>query len=89
MDKLEDVYRQLQDNRTEHTKLMEKIDKLTEKLEEVSIAIATLPADILKQADERYAGKPAERIVYGMVGVVLTVVLMALLYLIIKGQLPM
>ena len=39
--------------------------------------------DFIKTADHRYASKTTQKIVYGMVGLIVTAVLYALLYLVI------
>lgn len=57
-------------NEQEHKTIMEKMDKFGEKLEAMSVKIAELPDEIFRRADERYASKTAERVIYGLVGAV-------------------
>ena len=66
---------QLQHDR-EHQTFMEKIDSLGEKIELLSIKIAQMPDEILKRADERYASKTAEKVIYGIVGAICLAFLM-------------
>ena len=80
---MEQIEKQLQINFEEHRTIMEKIDDLTKSLVEIQISIAKLPEKMFEKADERYASKTSERIVYGMVGTVVTAVLLALVYLVI------
>ena len=65
-------------NEQEHKAIMEKVDKLGEKLEAISIKLAELPDEIFKRADERYAAKTAERVIYGLVGAVCFAFVLAL-----------
>ena len=67
---MEAIEQQLIKNEQEHKTIMEKIDRFSEKLEEISIKLASLPDDIFKRADDRYASKTAERVIYGLVGIV-------------------
>ena len=67
---MEAIEQQLIKNEQEHKTIMEKIDRFGEKLEEISIKLASLPDDIFKRADDRYASKTAERVIYGLVGIV-------------------
>ena len=61
-----------------------KIDDIKKAINDLRIDIAELPAKIFDKGDKRYASKLSEKIIYGMVGVILTSVLMAVIYLIIK-----
>jgi hypothetical protein len=81
---MEDIYRQLSDNKHEHELLMSKIDLFGEKLEEVRLNIAEMPDKIFERADKKYASKLSERVVYGLVGVICTGVLVAILELVIR-----
>ena len=65
-------------NEQEHKAIMEKVDKLGEKLEAISIKLAELPDETFKRADERYAAKTAERVIYGLVGAVCFAFVLAL-----------
>lgn len=64
--------------------LMEKIDNLAKNVEDVKICLAELPDKIFERADKRYASKLSEKIIYGMVGVITTGVVVALLALVMK-----
>ena len=57
---------------------MEKIDEFGKKLEDISVKIASLPDQILERADSRYASKTAEKLIYGLVGIVCAAFVMAL-----------
>lgn len=77
------IISQFNKNNEEHKTIMEKIEKFSDKLDDISITIARLPDDIFERADKRYASKTSEKIIYGMVGVVCTGVVVALLGLVI------
>lgn len=62
---------------------MEKMNNIEEKIDKLSVTIAGLSENIFEKADKRYASKTSEKIIYGMVGTVLTAVLLALIYLVI------
>jgi len=81
---MEQIEKKLELNFEEHRTIMEKIDDLTKSLVEIQISIAKLPEKMFEKADERYASKLSEKIVYGMAGIVLTLVLTALVFLVIK-----
>jgi len=81
---MEQIEKKLELNFKEHRTIMEKIDDLTKSLVEIQISIAKLPEKMFEKADERYASKLSEKIVYGMAGIVLTLVLTALVFLVIK-----
>jgi hypothetical protein len=72
-------------NDKEHKSIMEKIDSFGEKIEMLSIKIAQMPDEILKRADERYASKTAEKVIYGIVGAICLAFLMGLWELIKRG----
>ncbi len=61
-----------------------KIDDLKKLMSDLRIDIAKLPEKVFEKCDKRYASKLAERVIFGMVGVILTTVLMAIIYLILK-----
>lgn len=67
---MEAIEDKLSKNEQEHKTIMEKMDKFGEKLEAMSVKIAELPDEIFRRADERYASKTAERVIYGLVGAV-------------------
>ncbi len=64
--------------------MTDKIDKIDKSVNDIKIAIASLPDDILQRADKRYAGKTTEKVVYGMVGLILSIVITALVYLVVS-----
>ena len=82
---MEAIEDKLSKNEQEHLTIMEKMDKFGDKLELISIKLAQLPDEVLKRADERYASKAAEKVIYGLVGVVCSAFLLALWELIKKG----
>lgn len=79
-----DIQRQLQNNIEEHKILMEKIDKLTEKLEEVRINIAEMPDKLLERTDLRYASKDTEESVKRLGWIVISAVVVAVLSIVIR-----
>lgn len=58
--------------------IMEKLDSFAEKLESIKIQLAELPEKIFEKGDERYASKTSERVIYGMVGIVITAFIVGL-----------
>lgn len=68
------------------TSMSEKIDDIKNEIGEMKIMLAGLPEKMFEKADQRYAGKPTEKIVYGMVGLILVIVLTSLVYLTINQQ---
>lgn len=62
----------------------EKIDKVIKGMTDMKVDIAGLPQKFFDKADTKYAGKTTEKLVYGMVGTILTSVLGSLLYLVLK-----
>jgi len=73
------------DTDKEHDHIMEKIDALKDDIKEdiknLSVAIAKMPEEIFKRADERYASKTAERAIYALVGAICLAFVMGLWYL--------
>ncbi len=63
---------------------MNKLDQLQEKLNEVSIKIASLPEDMAIKFDKRYASKRTEVAVDRLGWLVITAVVGAVLILVIK-----
>ena len=53
-------------------KTMAKLDELKGDIYEIKVLLAGLPDTIFERADKRYSGKSVEKIVYGLVGLVLT-----------------
>ena len=78
MSTFDSINEKLRNNEKEHSAIMEKIDEFGKKLEDISVKIASLPDQILERADRRYASKTAEKIIYGLVGVVCAAFVMAL-----------
>ncbi len=66
------------------TNMEDKIDEIKKTLNDLRVDIAGLPEKMFEKGDARYASKLSEKVVYGMVGVVLTTILIAILYLVIK-----
>lgn len=63
---------------------MREIHDIKDAVNDVKIQIAKLPDELLERTDKRYAGKTTEKIVYSSVGVILTLVLTAVVYLVLK-----
>ena len=81
---MEAIETKLEKNEQEHLTIMEKMDKFGEKLEAISVKLAQLPDEIFKRADERYASKTAEKVIYGLVGAVCFAFVLALWELVKK-----
>lgn len=81
---MEAIDAKLVKNEQEHTTIMDKLDNFGEKLEALSVKMAQLPDEIFKRADERYAAKTAERVIYGLVGAICLAFVLALWELIKK-----
>ena len=64
--------------------MMEKIDKIDEKVDTILLKLSENREQILNETDKRYAGKITEKIVYTGAGLVLTAFVMALWELIKK-----
>ena len=62
----------------------DKIDEIKKTLGDLRVDIAKLPEKIFEKGDTKYANKTTEKIVYGMVGTILTLVLIAVVYLVIN-----
>lgn len=60
------------------------VDNMLKELNDIKISIAKLPETILEKADIRYAGKLSEKLVYGMVVIVLGSVMSSLVYLVVR-----
>lgn len=69
---LTNIKKDMASNNEVHKIIMEKLDNFGEKLEAMRIQIAELPEKIFEKGDERYASKTSERVIYGMVGIVIT-----------------
>lgn len=70
---------------TTQIKMMEKLEKFGDKIEDIQISIAKLPEALTEKFDERYASKETEQYFKKAVGVVLTAVILAVLALVIKN----
>lgn len=79
-----EIIRQFNNNALEHKTLMDKLDIFGDKLEDLKIQVAKLPEQFFEKADSRYASKTAERLIYALVGIVLSAFVVALWELIIK-----
>lgn len=67
----------LQDNKEEHKEIKESI-------EDIKSIVLELPEKMFEKADKRYASKPVEKIIYGMVGIFLTGIAVAIWEFIVK-----
>ena len=67
-----------------HNTFMDKLDKLLEQQIEIKITLAELPEKMREKTDNWYASKTVENLVYGIVAIVLSEVLLAILYLVLK-----
>ncbi len=65
-------------------RIMNKIDDLTKAVEEIKITLAGLPDEIFARADERYASKLTEKVVYATWGAAGLAIVYAVLNVIIK-----
>jgi hypothetical protein len=81
----EEITRQFNDNKEAHNILMDKIEKFSEKLEDVKISIAELPKQLTDEFDKRYASKDTEDSLKKIIWIVVTAVIIALLSLVIKS----
>jgi len=74
--------KRLDQNDKEHITIMEKMDAFreffNEKINALSLDIAKMPDKILERADERYASKTAEKVIYALVGAVCLAFIMGL-----------
>lgn len=71
-------------NNEAHITIMEKLDNFGEKLEEMRVQLAELPEKIFEKGDERYASKNVEKVLYGLIGVILTAFVVGLWELVNK-----
>lgn len=76
--KTDDIIRQFKENNEAHKILMDKLEDFSNKLEIVQISIAKLPDELTQRFDERYASKTFERLMYALIGMVLTGFVVAL-----------
>lgn len=65
-------------------KFMEKMDNLEEKIDAIKVSLASLPDEIFRRADERYASKIYEKAMYGLIGAIVLAVIYAILNLVVK-----
>ena len=70
--------------------MAEKIDNLiviakehTESIGEIKLILANLPQTIIDKTDNRYASKVTEKVVYGLIGLVLMSIFTAIIKLVI------
>lgn len=59
-------------------------EKLGGKIDKLTVQVAEFPDKFFERADKRYASKLSEKVVYSMVGIVLTIVFGALVYSVLK-----
>ena len=67
------------DNR--HKEMNKKIDKLSEAIQSIKVSLAKLPEEIIEKSEGRFASKLTERIVYGLVGLIILTFVGNLLYI--------
>lgn len=65
--------------------MTDKMDNITKELGLFKVQLAELPEKLIEKLDQRYAEKKVEKVVYGMIGLILTAVIVAVLALIIKN----
>jgi len=76
------IEEKLSNNEKEHKEIMEELSGFRDDIKHLSLEVAKLPQEILKLADERYASKTAERVIYGLVGAVCLAFVLGLIELI-------
>jgi len=67
-----------------HLNLNKKMDDIYNELEKIKIELAKLPEKLAEKFDQRYASKLTQRIVYGLVTLIMVGVLGAILTLILR-----
>ena len=67
-----------------HNIFMDKLDKMADQINKISIDIAELPEKIFERGDDRYASKVTEKAVYALIGAIVLAVLYSLLNGVIK-----
>ena len=82
MAEISDIDKRLDKNDKEHITIMEKLDAFkdffNDKINSLQVDIARMPDKILERADERYASKTAEKVIYALVGAVCLAFIMGL-----------
>lgn len=82
MAEISDIDKRLDKNDKEHITIMEKLDAFkdffNDKINSLQVDIARMPDKILERADDRYASKTAEKIIYALVGAVCLAFIMGL-----------
>ena len=70
-----------------NTKIMgDKMDNLKDDMNEIKVHLAELPETLAEKFDKRYASKLSEKIVYGVVTIILCSVVGSLVYFIKPGS---
>lgn len=82
MAEISDTDKRLDKNDKEHIAIMEKLDAFkdffNDKINSLQVDIARMPDKILERADDRYASKTAEKVIYALVGAVCLAFIMGL-----------
>lgn len=61
-----------------------EVGDVKDSVSDLHVKIAKLPEAIMEKADLRYASKLSEKLVYGMVAIVLTSVISSLVYVVVR-----
>lgn len=70
---------------SQHINSMSKeLKEISNKIDNLALKFAEFPERFFEKADKRYASKLSEKVVYSMVGIVLTIVFGALVYSVLK-----
>jgi len=63
---------------------MNEVKDIKDAVNDLRVDIAALPEKLLEKSDERYAGIRVEKIVYGTAGLMLSLLITAIVYLVLK-----
>ena len=63
---------------------MNEVKDIKDAVNDLRVDIAALPEKLLEKSDERYAGIRVEKIVYGVAGLMLSLLITAIVYLVLK-----
>lgn len=67
-----------------HETMAKKIDKIDERTRKMELELARLPEHLLEKMDERYASKRLEKIVWFLIGLMITTTIGVVGYLLDK-----